>query len=231
MKYSLIVDIIFLAIIAISITLCTKRGLFRSIAGIAGTVIGFIGARLLGSSAAVFIKQLLQPVFRRVFSSVKVQEALSRLAAKALGGIQDIQATLIDSGLKEETAELISGAFDYMGTSIGELALMESSSGLAASLAEAAADAIAPVVAFILLFIVIKLVVYLVCRLLSVNLPLLREINKLGGMILGLGSGLLMVILLCWGVVIFAPQESVGFFSMQTLYDSIIGGFITDIFW
>lgn len=231
MNYSLIVDIAFLVIIAASVFLCTKRGLFKSISGIAGTVIGFIGARILGNSVALVIQKIIRPVFYKVFSSVKVQEALAKLAEKAIHGITDIKAVLMESGIKEKTAELISGAFDYMGTSLSELANIEADGTLASSLASAAADAIAPVIAFILLFIIIKIAVSLLCSLLSVNLPILRELNKLGGVILGLASGLLTVILICWGVVIFAPEQSVGVFSLQTLENSIIGGFITDIFW
>jgi len=231
MNYSWIVDLAFLAIIVVTIVLCTKRGLFKSISGIAGTVIGFIGARMLGSAVARPIAALINPIFKSVFNSEKVQQAFANLAAKAAEGITDIYDVLIESGLKEKTAELISGAFERMGGSIVDFASHYADGTLSESLAASAAAAIAPVIAFILLFIVIKLLVSLLCKLLSANIPVLRTLNKMGGFILGTVSALLIVVLLCWGIVIFAPEESVGFFSLQTLENSIIGGFITGIFW
>lgn len=231
MNYSWIVDLAFLAIIVVTVILCTKRGLFKSISGIAGTVLGFIGARMLGATVAKPIAAVIKPAFKALFSSEKVQQAFANLAEKAAEGITDIYDVLIESGLGKKTAELISGAFERMGGSMIDFATRYAEGTLAESLANSAAAAVAPVIAFILLFIVIKLLVSLLCKLLSANIPVIRTLNRMGGFILGLVSALLIIILLCWGIVIFAPEESVGFFSLQTLEKSIIGGFITGIFW
>ena len=229
--YSLIVDIVFLIVILVSIILCAKRGLFKTISGIAGTIIGFIGARMMGNSVGTVIEKLIHPILFKILSGVKVQMALSELGQKAIVGIEDIQSSLLESGLTEKTAEFISGVLDYMGASASQLAHMEADGSMAETLSNAAAEAMAPVIAFILLFVAIKVAVSLICSLFSVNLPIIREINKLGGALIGLASGLLTVVLICWGIVIFAPEQSVGFFSLQTLEHSVLGGFITDVFW
>ena len=229
--YNWIVDIAFLAIILTTVILCTKRGLFKSISGIAGTVIGFIGARVLGEDVAKPIAAVAKPIFKSIFSSEKVQQAFANLAAKTAEGITNIYDALVESGIGESTAKLISGAFERMGGSIVDFSNHNAEGTLTESLADSAAWAISPVIAFILLFILIKLIVSLLCRLLSANIPIIRTLNKLGGFILGCVSALLIVVLLCWGIVIFAPEESVGFFSLQTLENSIIGGFITGLFW
>lgn len=229
--YSLIVDIAFLVIIVATVILCTKRGLFKSISGIAGTVLGFIGARVFGNQLAKPIVAISKPIFNSIFSSEKIQEAFANFAAKTAEGITNIYDFLIDSGINKATAELISGAFERMGGSIVDFSAGYADGTLTESLAENAAWAIAPVIAFILLFVVIKILVSILCRLLSANIPIIRTLNKMGGFILGCVSALLIVILLCWGIVIFAPAESVGFFSLQTLNNSIIGGFIAGLFW
>ena len=219
-----------MAIIALAVALCAKRGLFRFIAGIAGTVFGYIGARYLtGSVAELFCPLVRQPFFK-LFSKVNVQQALSELAQKAADGITDIQAGLQNSDLPEKTADIIQGVIEYMGTSVGDIAQMESSGNMAASMADYAAEAVTPVLTFILIFIAIKLLVTVICRLFSADIPVIREINALGGAMLGLVSGVLTVALLCWGVMHFAPSESVGFLSRQTLSESIIGGFFATLF-
>ena len=231
MNYSLIVDAVFVVIIAVMVMLCAKRGLFKSISGIAGTVVGFIGATKLSESGAKIISKLIRPLFKEAFHTEKVQAAFADIAQRAAHGIDNLKESLLSSGLSQKTAELISGVFENMGASLSEFAELQAEGTLGETLAIRAADLLAPVLAFILLFVLIKLLVSLICRLLSANIPVVREVNRLGGGILGLISGLLIVILLCWGAVLFAPSENVGFFSLQTVENSLLGGYITDIFW
>ncbi len=233
-NYGLIVDIAFGAIIALSIVLCAKKGLFECISGVAGTVAGFIGARMLSGRLADVFSGFVRPMFHRVFSGAKVQQAMSDLVQRVSADITDMQSglqqSLQESGLGEQTAELVSGVMDYINASASQLVQMESNGTLAARLADGAAEAVGPVVAFMLLFTAIKLLVSLICRLLSANIPLIREINALGGGVMGLLSGVLTVALVCWGIVLFAPAESVGFFSINTLYTSYIGRFFAILF-
>ena len=233
-NYGLIVDIAFGAIIALSIVLCAKKGLFECISGVAGTVAGFIGARMLSGRLADVFSGFVRPMFHRVFSGAKVQQAMSDLVQRVSADITDMQSglqqSLQESGLGEQTAELVSGVMDYINASASQLVQMESNGTLAARLADGAAEAVGPVVAFMLLFTAIKLLVSLICRLLSANIPLIREVNALGGGVLGIMSGLLTVALICWGIGLFAPAESVGFFSINTLYTSYIGRFFAILF-
>jgi hypothetical protein len=233
-NYGLIVDIVFGAIIALSIGLCAKKGLFECISGVAGTIAGIIGARMLSDRLAGVFSGFIRPMFHRAFSGAKVQQALSDLAQRVSSGITDMQSglqqSLQESGLGEQTAELVSGVMDYINASASQLVQMESNGTLAARLADGAAEAVGPVIAFILLFSAIKLLVSLICRLLSANIPLIREINALGGGVMGLLSGVLTVALVCWGIVLFAPAESLGFFSVNTLYMSYIGRFFAILF-
>ena len=233
-NYGLIVDIAFGAIIALSIVLCAKKGLFECISGVAGTVAGFIGARMLSGRLAGVFSGFVRPMFHRVFSGAKVQQAMSDLVQRVSADITDMQSglqqSLQESGLGEQTAELVSGVMDYINASASQLVQMESNGTLAARLADGAAEAVTPVAAFILLFTLIKFVVSLGCRLLSANIPVIREVNILGGVVLGIISGMFTVAMICLGVVIFAPEESIGFLSLQTLYTSYIGRFFAILF-
>ncbi|MBQ2866586.1 MAG: CvpA family protein [Clostridia bacterium] len=229
-NYGIIADLILLAIMVLSVAICAKRGLFKSISGIAGTVLGYIGGRLLSVKVAGLFVGFVRPLFYDLFSGIKVQQALTELAQKAAAGLNDIRLDLTGSGLNENTAELVNGVLDYMGATAADFSQMESSGTLAASLSDAASNAVAPVVAFILVFIVIKLAVSLVCSLLSADIPVIRDVDALGGVMLGLISGVITVTLLCWGVLVFAPEESVGFLSRQTMEQSIIGGFFATVF-
>ena len=74
------------------------------------------------------------------------------------------------------------------------------------------------------LLVVIQLAVRIVCSLLSLDLPILRSVNKLGGALLGAVTGLCMVAVLCWGIMRFSPAEEVGFLNQPALLESRIGG-------
>ena len=95
---------------------------------------------------------------------------------------------------------------------------------VSAAAGQALAEQLAPVITFVVLFLVIQLAVRIVCSLLSLDLPILRSVNKLGGALLGAVTGLCMVAVLCWGIMRFSPAEEIGFLNQPALLESRIGG-------
>lgn len=230
MTERVILDIILAAIIVVTAVLGAKRGFFKSISGIAGTVMGFIAARTFAAPAAVFIAKPITPWFYSLFSKASTQAAFASAAENAAQGINSFCETLLASGIPKFLAELTKDALSSMSGGLSEFAAKYSDPEYIRILAEGAAAALSPIIAFILLYVAVRLLVALVCRILSGNIPVLRTVNRTAGFVLGLVSGLLIVILLCWGFRAFAPEAG-GMLSLDTLSKTIIGGFILKLLW
>ena len=230
MSDSLIVDLGMLAILVLTAVLGAKRGFFKSISGIAGTVVGFIVARIYCRPLSVYIEKPIYPFFSSLFSKVNVQEAFASAAKLAAQGLGSIKEALAESGLPKFIVGTAVQAISNMSGGLADFAEKYSDPEFLGALAESAAKAMAPILTFVILFILVKIAVALLCRLLSANIPVLRTINRTAGFLLGLVSGLLIIILLCWGVKLFAPEQG-GILSLETFKSSVIGGIIIKTLW
>ncbi len=230
MSNTLITDIVFVLIIIVTAVYGTRRGFFRSVSGILGTVVGFIAAKALTPSLSVYLAKPMTPWFYSLFSKTSTQSAFAKAANGAAQGIGALRDGFLKAGLPRFISGSVTGALDGMSGGMEEFVSKYSDGAYLQKLAESAAGAIAPIVTFILLYIVVRLIVALLCRILSGNIPVLKTVNRAGGLILGLLSGCLIVILLCWGYRVFAPETG-GILSMETLKGSLIGGLVLKTFW
>lgn len=197
------------AIFVLILLLCTwgaaRRGAFRALSGIAGTILGLILGNHFQGGLTVFIEPVLQPVMRA-------------LAEKAdLTRISGLQEGSVLSDLVSQGGELTE--------KVGEL--YES---LLARLADTLTLSLAPILAFLIIFCLTKLGLRLICALLELDIPILSSLNRLAGGILGAIAGCLIVLVLCWAVMRFAPAENIGLLSQPCLQQSYIGGLLTPLF-
>ncbi|MBQ7492506.1 MAG: CvpA family protein [Clostridia bacterium] len=201
----LVWDILFLAILLIWIAAAAKKGAFRAVSGIAGTVLGVIVAWIFQSGLAELIEPLLRPV-------------LQGLAQRA-----DLSAV---RGLEQGSAlsDLV-----FQSSSVTDK-LGELYQSLMARLAQQLSLRLAPIIAFLLLFLLVKLAIRILCAVLDWDIPVLSTLNRFAGGLLGALSGALIVLALCWAVMRFAPADNVGFLSRPCLQRSVIGGLVSRLF-
>jgi uncharacterized membrane protein required for colicin V production len=230
MSDNLILDLCLLAILVVAAVLGAKRGFFKSISGIAGTVIGFIVAKLYCVPLSAYIEKPIYPFFNSLFSKVNVQDAFASAARIAAQGLGSVKETLAETGLPKFVVSTAVQAISDLSGGLSGFAEKYSDPAYVGALAESAAKAMAPILTFVILFILVKLAVSLLCRLLSANIPILKTINHTAGFLLGLLSGLLIVVLLCWGIKLFAPEQG-GILSLETFKSSVIGGIIIKTLW
>lgn len=198
-------DILFAAILLIWIAIAAKKGAFRAVSGIAGTVLGVIVAWIFQGGLAQIIEPLLRPL-------------LQGLAQKA-----DLSAV---RGL--EHGSTLSELVSQSGSVTDKLSELYQS--LMARLAIQLSQRLAPIIAFLLLFVLVKLVIRLLCFVLDWDIPVLSKLNHFAGGLLGALSGALIVLVLCWAVMRFAPADNVGFLSRPCLQQSLIGGLVSRLF-
>ena len=214
MSTSMWIDFLLVIVFVACVWMAARRGIFNAISGLLGSLAGLIGSLLLTPRLEGFTARLIRPFLSGVVSR----------AAESLGLTE-----LLSSPVVEETrtgfAELLQ-ALGVPETLWENLTASAQTAGeqISAAAGQALAEQLAPVITFVVLFLVIQLAVRIVCSLLSLDLPILRSVNKLGGALLGAVTGLCMVAVLCWGIMRFSPAEEVGFLNQPALLESRIGG-------
>lgn len=198
-------DVLFVLILLLCIWGAAKRGAFRAVSGIAGTILGLILGNHFQAGLAVFIEPVLQPLMR----SLAQKADLSQVSGLEEGSIL---SDLVEQGgtLSEKVGELYESFL--------------------ASLADTLTDSLAPILAFLIIFFLTKLALQLVCSLLDLDIPLLSSLNRLAGGLLGAVAGCLIVLVLCWAVMRFAPAENIGLLSQHCLQQSHLGGLLVPLF-
>lgn len=230
MSNSLIVDAVFAAIIIVAAVIGARRGFFRSVSGILGTVVGFIAAKAFTPPLSVYAAKPLTPWLFKLFSKTSTQSAFAKAAGGAAQGITSLRDGLLKAGLPSFISNTVANVLQNMSGGMEEFVAKYSDGAFVQKLAESAANIIAPIVTFIILYIVVRLLVLLLCRILSGNIPVIKTVNRAAGVILGIISGCVIVVALCWGVRTFAPETG-GVLSIETVSGSLIGGFVLKTFW
>lgn len=208
MSMPLLFDGIFAVILLVSIVLAAKKGAFKAISGIAGTLVGLVSAVLLKDAVSPWVESFLSPLVEKTvsgwdFSSLLTQDRTAPFFEKFSQLITDWQLSDNPDSLHTALVEAVSGSI---------------------------VPKLAAIAAFLLIFFAAKLAVTLICRLLNDDIPIIRTMSKGLGALLGAVSGLLLILVLCWAVLRFAPDDGVSFPNQQSLRDSTIGGVVCQLF-
>ena len=198
-------DVLFVLILLFCIWGTARRGAFRAVSGLAGTVLGLI----LGNHFQDGLAVLIEPVLRPAMESLAKKADLTRVSGLEEGSVLS-DLVLQSRQFTEKAGELYEQFL--------------------ASLSETLTVSLAPILSFLIIFMLTKLAMHLVCALLDLDLPLLSRLNRMAGGILGAVAGAAVVLVLCWAVIRFAPAENVGLLSQHCLRQSYLGGLLTPLF-
>lgn len=212
-----LLDLALIAIVVISVMIAKKRGFIKS----SDTIISLIISALL-------IVTLLEP-----FTSFLVKSPLGKTISDKISFrieqkaddefvIEDEQSAKdfgIDLGLPVFMTNMV-------GDKIEDIDNMKDD--IITAMSEAVTEAVLKVVAIIVLFILVKIGVFFLIKLLDVafKLPLLNDINKILGIVVGAINGVLAVYMLCAALALFAPSE-----SMDTLKVAIDNSILVKYFY
>ena len=198
-------DVIFTLVLVVCVTVSYRRGAFRALSGIAGTVGGVILGNLYQDDLAPHLEPLLRPVMQWMAQKADLSHVTGLQEGSVLSDLVAQSSVLTD-----KMSELYHG-------------LME-------ALAQALTASLAPIVAFLLIFAVTKLFLQLLCALLDWDIPIISGLNRMAGGLLGAVAGCVTVVALCWAVMRFAPAENLGLLSQPCLLESFTGGFLAPLF-
>lgn len=197
-------DVIFVFTLLFCIRSAAEKGALRALSGIVGTVFGAILANIFRDGLTPF----LEPALRPFLQSLAEKADVSRFA-----------------NISPETP---------LGQLIAQGALADKMSALyqtfLTTLVDTLTESLAPILAFLILFFITRFGIQMLCGLLDLDFPILSGLNRMAGGLLGALAGLLVILVLCWAVMRFAPAENVGLLSQPCLLDSFFGGLLGPLF-
>lgn len=198
MKY--VLDVIFLLLLILFLFLGAKKGFFRSVIDLVGTIVALGAAVWLGAAAAEW-----------VFDGM-LREALTLQVAEAL---RNSPAGTAPEAVLSALPDVLAGALEHYGITTDTL--NQAISQASGSAAEAAVSVIAPavismlkalfsLVLFIFLLVILRIISGIISRLLK--LPVLKQLNKAMGALLGVVQALLVILLCCFCLELLSPAAS-----------------------
>ena len=182
----LVIDILLIVIFALLVFRGWHKGFMKSILGLGRLILSLVITITCGSAFAAWIdaKFVNPPVFEKVYQ--KFSDIAAEVTATAEGGID---------ALVEKIPEAFRGYLDLETVDpTAEInALVEEwSHTVADSISKVIATVIGYVLLFILAFIVLTVVIFIVGKL--AKLPVLKTVDKVLGLVVGIASGALAVL-------------------------------------
>lgn len=218
------VDLLLAAALLIFVWRGARRGLVRSVMGLVSVLVALFGAALLSSHFA-------RPVTDLVFPRVQ-EYAVSYLAQSGEGEVVSAADGGEEAQLPEELADAFGGLYDTLRRfGVSEEMIDSVTEGMtqsAVSAAERAAYALVESVVRAALYLVFFIALLLACRLLTAalhelcGLPILWQLNLLGGAALSLVMGVLLIYL----VLYLAPRFGVTWFADHAEGTRLLAWFI-----
>lgn len=195
---AIIVDIIIVAIIALSIFLGYKKGLIKCAINILSFFI-----------ALIVVILLTRPISNLIVNATNIDERIEDTILSTLNieDAEDIEAMK----LTEENSDTPEVIREYINDSISNMA-NDAKEDVAKAVAENIAIAVINIAVALILFVGTKIALIFIKGIADIfaKIPLLKQFNKAGGIVYGIISGFVAVYLILALTSIFAPMISDG---------------------
>ena len=201
----IILDIILVAIIAINVFICYKKGLVKLAVGLIAVLLSVILAVLL-----------YKPVSNIIINNTELDEKIKSAITENFVNEEETTEETEDNGFMKYIEKYVEDPINKTKNEI----VIEASGVIATKLID--------IIAMVLIFIVARLVLILLTFVTDMitSLPILKQFNELGGILYGLIKALLIIyVLLAIAFFIVYTTGSTG------LADAIANSFITKFFY
>ncbi len=222
-----ILDIVIVAILAVFAFLAYKKGLIKTLFGMLGTLIAFLGALALKGVVGGWLDvTFVRPSVRNM--------VLSTLTGSPVLDYEKALSSLDVAGKVRKMPEALRVLLDSVGVStediLGSLSSLsantvEAKNKLIDSIAAPISATISTAIAFVVLFVVLIIVCKVGAKILSALfnlLPIGKQFNRLGGAVIGLAEGVLIVLIVTavvWAISLGADK---GMFSSEAIEKTLI---------
>lgn len=207
---TLVIDLVILAIIVANVGIGFKRGLTGSLLKIASFFIALIIAFL-------FYKPVADLVIANTNWDDDLQASIEQMLNGEVGE---------DGKVNEEQSSLPKEMVEYINQNIDKV-VQEAKNEVVPTVATQITSTIIQAGSAIVLFIIAKIILTIVSFLLKfiTELPILKQVDKTGGIIYGLIAGLVFIWIVLAIISLLSPAlENTGF--IKAISESAIGGFL-----
>lgn len=207
---TLVIDLVILAIIVLNVGIGFKRGLTGSLLKIASFFIALIIAFL-------FYKPVADLVIANTNWDDDLQASIEQMLNGEVGE---------DGKVSEEQSSLPKEMVEYINQNIDKV-VQEAKNEVVPTVATQITSTIIQAGSAIVLFIIAKIILTIVSFLLKfiTELPILKQVDKTGGIIYGLIAGLVFIWIVLAIISLLSPAlENTGF--IKAISESAIGGFL-----
>lgn len=213
---AIILDIGILMIIFLTIYACYRRGLVRTLLGIACNIASIIGA--------IYISDFISKLIYDGFIKQNILDSVSKTVDTSVGGSTQTVHTAVNN--LPDSINTLLGMFGYTTDSLDtELDKIVNKGNV--SISEGIESIVAPIViciiSFVLIIILFVLFRFLLGKLSKLiirvaNLPLIGTVNRLCGGLLGIADGFVLAYFVTAVVVILFPVITSG----SIVYDDFV---------
>lgn len=202
---AIIFDIVIVAIIVLNVYLCYKKGLVNLAVGLIAVVAAII-------LSVIFYK----PVTNLIVENTEFDETLQNT----------IVDTFTPEGADGGQVRYV-GILSYLETEIGN-AVNETQNEVVYETANAMAEKIINLIVFIVIFTAVRVALFALTFVADAitSLPILKQLDDVGGVIYGLAKALLIIY-----AVLAIVSLVVGFTTNTTISDAITNSYITKFFY
>ena len=225
MDNALIIDLVLAAVLALFALLGARKGLIRSLMALVSVVVALIGATLL---TAMFVEPVTDLVYPRVEEKVLAQFERDIPSDALAAEDGDLSAGGL---LPDELSDLLGEALDTLKRfGVSDDAIDGVTKSVTDSAAERAAYLLVKTIVQAALFLAFFLALMLLLRLLThgldrlFSLPVLAQLNGLGGAALSLMEGALLIFL----IVFLAPRLGVTWFADHAAGTHLLAWFLNN---
>lgn len=205
MSISVMIDVVIAAVLVLCAAVGWKRGLIRSLAELSVMVVALFLANQIASAAApVIVDRTLRPA-----TYAAIEQQVDKMMAEDISVTTPVEELLrvVDGIPNSFVREHVRSLVEDMGLSTvrqASYSAQETLLRLGYQIADSALDgvvrdlvrSIVCAVCFAILTAALRMIVKALRM--AVKLPVLKQLNELGGLLLGVGKGLLLVCLGVW---------------------------------
>lgn len=205
MSASVIIDLIIVLVVVLSVCLGWSRGMVRGILTLVGTILALVVAsRLSGLAADIIVEDILRPA-----THTAIEEHISGMSAEEflLPPVDEVRRSLeaIENDfIREEAVKLLAalGLSADSADAVARETLLSISHGVVDTVLSGPVQQIVSALICILLFtlfsFLLRPVVWTADQ--AFRLPLLRQVNQLGGLLFGAARAVILIFVAVWAL-------------------------------
>ena len=202
MNTSLIVDLLIAAVLALNLYLGWSKGVVRSLLTLAGTILAFLVASQVADIASdLIVEHIVRPATHTVLEQHIIEWDAESLAAAPFEAISQAIDAIENDLVREKARELLSSVNLPTGEMAQETALRISGEVVDTVLRGVVRDILSVVICilcFAALSLALRPLIWIIEQ--AFELPLLHQINQLGGLLSGAVRGTLLVLIAVWAL-------------------------------